>query len=218
MPKKSKKASAKKAAPAAKKKSWIERIKSEFTTVAIVMIPIAIGINQAGRLIHEALGLPVFLDTIGTLFTAMLCGPWVAGIGGFLTNVVTAIAYGRATSVFFGAVQLAIGLFVGLATYKGWLKNWWKVGLVGAAVAIIAALISAPIVVAVRGGVSGQGIDLVFAYFLATGQNFWGAIFASRFLVELLDKAVISIYLPWIAVKRLPDRYARLFKYAGKVR
>ena len=147
-----------------KKMSFSDKIRAEFTTIAIVMIPIAIGINQAGRLIHEALGLPIWLDTIGTIFTAMLCGPWVAGIGGFLTNVVTAIAYGRATSVFFGLVQLGLGLVAGLLVYKGWFKVWWKVPLSGVILAITAALISAPIVVIVRGGVSGSGIDAVFAF------------------------------------------------------
>lgn len=201
-----------------KKITWTERIKAEFTTLAIVMIPIAIGINQAGRLIHEVLGLPVWLDTIGTLFTAMLCGPWVAGVGGFFTNVVTAIAYGRATSVFFGLVQLAMGLLTGFFVYKGWLRTWWKVPLCGIALAVTAALINAPIVVLVRGGVSGQGIDLVFGFFLAMGVKFWESVFASRFLVEILDKAIISIYVAWISVRRLPDKYARLFKYASKVR
>ncbi|MDD5417907.1 MAG: ECF transporter S component [Candidatus Nanoarchaeia archaeon] len=203
---------------AAKKAGFGQKLKSEFTTIAIVMIPIAIAINQVGRLIHEALALPVYLDTIGTLFTAMLCGPWVAGIGGFLTNVVTAIAYGRATSVFFGTVQLGIGLLTGFVVYKGWLKKWWQVPIMGTANALVAALISAPIVGIVSGGVSGQGQDVVFAFFLAAGERFWNALFASRFLVELLDKAVISIFIPWMAVKRLPDRYAKLFKYAHKVR
>nr|MBD3312165.1 ECF transporter S component [archaeon] len=200
------------------KKGIIERIKSEFTTVAIVMIPIAIGINQAGRLIHQALGLPIWLDTIGTIFTAMLCGPWVAGVGGFLTNVVTALIYGRATSVFFGTVQLGIGMLAGYFTYKGWFKKWWQVFLGGVGIAVTAAAISSVIVVFVRGGVSGAGIDLVFGFFLAMGQNFWTSIFASRFLVEILDKAVIAVFVPWLSIKRLPDRYARMFKYASKIR
>ena len=200
-----------------KNKSIIERIKSEFTTVAIVMIPIAIGINQAGRLIHQALGLPVWLDTIGTIFTAMLCGPWVAAIGGFLTNVVTAIAYGRATSVFFGIVQLMVGLIAGLMVYKGWAKKLWSVLTGGVVIAIIAALTSSIIVVFVRGGVSGSGVDAVVAFFLASGTGFWESIVSARIIVEIIDK-LIAVFIPWISIKRLPDKYARLFKYAKKIR
>lgn len=201
----------------AKKMSVMSRIKSEFTTIAIVMIPIAIGINQAGRLIREALGLPVYLDTIGTIFTAMLCGPWVAAIGGFLTNVVTAIAYGRATSVFFGIVQLMVGLVTGLLVYKGWAKKLWSVLAGGILIAIIAALTSSLIVVAVRGGVSGSGVDAVVAFFLATGTGFWESIVSARIIVEMIDK-LIAVFIPWISIKRLPEKYARLFKYAKKIR
>ena len=181
------------------------------------MIPIAIGINQAGRLIREALGLPVYLDTIGTIFTAMLCGPWVAAIGGFLTNVVTAIAYGRATSVFFGIVQLIVGLLAGLFVYKGWFKKLWSLLSGGVVIAILSALTSSVIVVLVRGGVSGSGVDAVVAFFLASGSGFWESIISARIIVEMIDK-LIAVFIPWISIKRLPERYARLFKYAKKIR
>jgi energy-coupling factor transport system substrate-specific component len=108
-----------------KKTGFWAKVKAEFTTTAIVLIPIAIGINQVGRLISTALGLPIFLDTIGTVFMAMLAGPWVASVGGFLTNVVTAIAYGRATSVFFGVstIRRWSQLLVCLSTKAG-LRNY----------------------------------------------------------------------------------------------
>lgn len=207
-----------KSKPAEKKESLWKNITTDFTTIAIVIIPIAIGINQVGRLISTALSLPIFLDTIGTIFAAMLTGPWVAGVAGFLTNVVTAIAYGRPTSVFFGLVQLGLGLVAGYFTYKGWFKIWWHVPLLGIILAATATLITAPISVYVMGGVSGTGIDLVFAFFQAAGAKFWTSIIASRFLTDLLDKAIIATYLPWLTIKNLPEKYAKLFKYAKMIR
>ncbi|MFA5405868.1 MAG: ECF transporter S component [Candidatus Nanoarchaeia archaeon] len=200
----------------AKKGLW-NKLKAEFTTTAIVLIPIAIGINQVGRLISTALGLPIFLDTIGTVFMAMLAGPWVAGVGGFLTNVVTAIAYGRATSIFFGVVQLFVGLIAGWFVYNGWLKKLWSVFTTGALIAVIASLVSALMVVAVRGGVSGTGVDAVVAFFLASGTGFWTSIVSARIITEMIDK-IIAVFVPWISIKRLPEKYARLFKYTSKIR
>ncbi|MDD2678804.1 MAG: ECF transporter S component [Candidatus Nanoarchaeia archaeon] len=202
---------------AKKSKNWLERLMGEFSTTALVLIPICIGINQIGRLISTALQLPIYLDTIGTVFMAMLAGPWVAGVGGFLTNVVTAIAYGRPTSVFFGIVQLAVGLIAGWFVYKGWLKKGINVLWTGALIAVLAALVSSVIVVYVRGGVSASGVDAVVAVFLASGQGFWASIISARILTEMLDK-IIAVFIPWISVKRLPEKYARLFKYTTKIR
>ncbi len=194
-----------------------DKIKMEFTTIAIVMIPICIGINQVGRLASTSLGLPLFLDTIGTIFTAMLCGPWVAATAGFLTNVVTALIYGRPTSVAFGMVQLMIGFVAGLFIYKGWVKKWYQVLIFGVTIAFVSAIMSATISSALTAGLSGTGVDIVIAFFLKAGAGFWTSIISARIIVEMIDKNV-SGFVAWIPIKKLPERYAKLFKYAKKVR
>ncbi|MDD4352839.1 MAG: ECF transporter S component [Candidatus Nanoarchaeia archaeon] len=202
---------------AKKNSSFMDKLKSEFTTTALVLIPIGIAINQIGRLISTALALPVFLDTIGTVFMAMLAGPWVAGIGGFLTNVVTAIAYGRPTSVFFGTVQLFIGLVVGFFVWKGWLKKPLPVLGTGVLLAVTAAFVSSLISTLVAGGVSGSGVDVLVAVFLAAGQKYWTSMVGARIITESIDK-IIAVFVPWLSIKRLPEKYARLFKYTNKIR
>lgn len=49
-------------------------------------------VNFVGGQLASILKLPMYLDTIGTIFAAMLCGPWVGAVTGGLTNVVTGIA------------------------------------------------------------------------------------------------------------------------------
>ncbi|MDD5499340.1 MAG: hypothetical protein PHT91_00505 [Candidatus Nanoarchaeia archaeon] len=101
--------------------------------------------------------------------------------------------------------------------YKGWLKKGINVLWTGALIAVLAALVSSVIVVYVRGGVSASGVDAVVAVFLASGQGFWASIISARILTEMLDK-IIAVFIPWISVKRLPEKYARLFKYTTKIR
>jgi len=202
---------------AKKNMSFWSKLKGDFSTIAIVMIPIAIAINQVGRLISTSLELPLFLDTIGTVLTAMLCGPWVAATGGFLTNVVTALIYGRPTSVAFGLVQLAIGFIAGLFIYKKWVRKWWQVFIFGVTIAIVAALMSAIISSALTAGLSGTGVDLVIAFFLNAGAGFWTSIISARILVEMVDK-IVTAFVAWIPVKSLPQRYAKLFKYVKNVK
>ena len=45
-----------------------------------VLIPVAIAINIAIGQIVVLLKLPVFLDSIGTVLVAALCGPWLCAL------------------------------------------------------------------------------------------------------------------------------------------
>lgn len=60
--------------------------------LALLVIPVSVAVNFVGGQLASILKLPMYLDTIGTVFAAMLCGPWVGAVAGGLTNVVTGIA------------------------------------------------------------------------------------------------------------------------------
>ena len=49
-------------------------IKSDFSMLAILIIPIAVAVNFVGGQLASLLKLPMYLDTIGTIFAGMLCG------------------------------------------------------------------------------------------------------------------------------------------------
>ena len=66
----------------------MDRIRREFSTLTLVMIPVAIAINIViGQLIY-ALKLPLYLDSIGTVLVGVLVGPWAGALTGFLANFV----------------------------------------------------------------------------------------------------------------------------------
>ena len=75
----------------ARKLSFWEGIKAQFSTKCLVLIPIAVGINLIGGTLCSALKLPLFLDMIGTIVVACLSGPWVAALTGLLTNLFLAL-------------------------------------------------------------------------------------------------------------------------------
>lgn len=75
----------------ARKLSFWEGIKAQFSTKCLVLIPIAVGINLIGGTLCSALKLPLFLDMIGTSVVACLSGPWVAALTGLLTNLFLAL-------------------------------------------------------------------------------------------------------------------------------
>ncbi len=66
----------------------MQRWKQDFTTLSIVMIPVAIAINIAVGQIIYALKIPLYLDSIGTVLVGVLAGPWVGALTGLLANLI----------------------------------------------------------------------------------------------------------------------------------
>ena len=64
-------------------------IKDDFTMLTILLIPIGVAVNVVGGNLASLLKLPMYLDTIGTIFTGIIAGPWVGAVTGLLTNIVT---------------------------------------------------------------------------------------------------------------------------------
>ncbi len=54
----------------------VSRIKADFTTLTVALIPVAIVINiVVGQIVQSVLKLPIYLDSIGTVLVAVLAGP-----------------------------------------------------------------------------------------------------------------------------------------------
>lgn len=91
-------------------------IKDDFTMQAILIIPVCVAVNFVGGQLAGLLKLPMYLDTIGTIFASLLCGPWVGAVAGGLTNVVTGIA--NPTNFAFIPVNIIAGLVTGFLARK----------------------------------------------------------------------------------------------------
>lgn len=94
------------------KASFAQKLKDQFSTKSLVLIPIAVGINLIGGTLCSMLKLPLFLDTIGTLVVACLSGPWVAALTGLLTNVFLAIV-ANPVNFPYAIVSVLVGLTAG---------------------------------------------------------------------------------------------------------
>lgn len=193
----------------------MDSIRKEFTTIALVMIPVAIAINIAVGQIVFGLKIPLYLDSIGTVLVGVLAGPLVGGLTGFLANVIWGL-FGNVIYVPFAAVAAMIGVLAGLFTQAGWLRGWWKVIIAGLITGIVAAAFSAPIAAYVFGGVTGSGTDAVVAMFRSLGLDILGANFAQGVFSDPLDKA-ISFLIVWLIVRALPKRFLARFPRAESV-
>ena len=99
----------------------------QFDTRTIVLMPIAIAINIIlGATVANALKLPIYLDSIGTILVGALAGPVAGALTGFLANRSGPTSSRRRSRT--GRrrrsriVAAVIGLMAGLAGRAGWLR------------------------------------------------------------------------------------------------
>lgn len=182
----------------------LEKIKNNFNTQTWVLIPIAIAINIAMGQIVLVLKLPVFLDSIGTVMVAVLCGPWAGALTGALSNVIWGIAIDPGAFPWW-PVAAMIGYMAGRMAQWGFFKSWWKVVVTGFVVALTAAIVSTPIAVYLFGGITASGSSFITAYLLQTGQGIWSAVMSTSFLTEPVDK-ITTAMIAFAIILGLPKR------------
>ncbi len=178
-------------------------IKTDFTLLALLIIPIAVAVNFVGGQLASLLKLPFYLDAIGTIFGAMLCGPWVGATIGLATNVVTGIA--NPVNLAFIPVNVAVGLVTGFLSRKNMFSNWgkWFVSMI--LMSLTSIIVAAPIVVYVYGGVTGDGASLATAMLMATGTNIWVSVIGSNGLFNVVDR-IISYFISFFVIRVIPER------------
>lgn len=189
-----------------------QELKKEFSTLTLVLMPIAIGINIVGGVFIVALKLPIYLDSIGTVLVGILAGPWAGAVTGLLANVIWGltidpVAFPFAITAFF------IGLVAGFLGRAGMFRTLPRALLSGAIIGVMAATVSTPIVVYVFGGVTSSGSTFITAYLLATGRQLIQAVFSSSIISDVGDK-LITCLVAYLIVRNLPARLRSRFAQA----
>jgi len=182
----------------------------QFSTLTIVLIPVAIGINYVGKLIAAALKLPLWLDSIGTVLAAMLAGPWVGAISGAANNVIFGLT-ADPISFWYLITSIAIGFVVGYLAFTGWVSSFGRAVALGFIVGIVATVVSTPINVILWEGQTGNVWgDALYAYLVGNGWPIWLASFLDELVVDIPDK-LATVIVSYLILRALPERLASLF-------
>ncbi len=195
----------------------MERLRRDFTTVGIVLMVVGILINVVVSRIVVVLSLPLYLDSIGTIFVGALAGPWLGALTGILSNLIAAFLGNPANFIPYIPVAAVIGFLAGVFSRYGWFKTWWQFILAGVITGVIGALLSAPITAYVNSGVVGTGMDVLTAAFRSMGFSTLTANFLQGISTDPLDKA-ISYLLVYSVIQALPSRYLDRFPRGEFVR
>ncbi len=182
---------------------WTGPLRFNLGSVGVVLIFSSLGLNFAGHAIAVRFGLPLFLDSIGTVLAGVVAGPWVGGSVGLISNLVSSNTIDPIAAPY-GIVSFAVGFAAGLARYLNWQKRvsgWVALWLVTFA---IASLVSTPLNFLIGGGKSGIAFgDSI--YQTLSGAHFPRVLasFVGEAAIDLPDK-LLTVVVALLIAQGLP--------------
>lgn len=170
---------------------------------------VAIAMNIVLGIITNALAIPLYLDTLGTVLSAVILGPLAGVIVGGLSNIITGLIY-SVTDIPFCLVNMAVGLIVGLVAKK---FKWGFVQalITGLVLSVVCPVIGTPIGIYVYGGLNGSFSDVLVMGLVKSGQTIFAASFLRNVASNLIDKVGTCI-IAWALIKALPARFLDNFR------
>lgn len=170
---------------------------------------ISIAVNIVLGIVTSALGIPLYLDTLGTVLVAALVGPFPGAIVGALTNIITGLMY-SVTDIPFCLVSVVVALIVGFAVKKFRLTLISAIVL-GLILSVVCPVIGTPIGIFVYGGLNGTFSDVLVMGLLQSGQSIFAASFLRNIASNLIDK-IGTMIVAWAIIRWLPMSIMQNFK------
>jgi energy-coupling factor transport system substrate-specific component len=148
-------------------------------------------LNLFGHIAAGRLGLPLYLDMIGTAAAAFAFGPWAGAAVGLATNVLSAITDDGPVSMWFALVNVTGGLLWGFGFRRwGFNRGPLRFLLLTVIVAVACTLVAAPILVFAFGGFNAHPASALTSGLVELGDSLWGAVVSSNLATSLADKLI----------------------------
>lgn len=180
-----------------------------FTTQRLIVIALCAALNFSIGAIVYLVKLPIYMDSVGTILCALLI--WPDRRAAFVCCLVAALVSTLFTGLFvnpflpyFVGTDLVICLCAAFVTanfadtFRERPMNPARFGsrvLIGGIVTgVAAAIVSAPVVVYLFGGVTGSGSAFIVAFFLKTGEQLWKAVLLSGLTADPVDKTLQVLF------------------------
>ena len=174
----------------------------------ITLIALAIVINIVGSYIALVLHLPIYLDSMGTIMTAILLGPFYGLFSGVLSALVTGM-----TSDIYALYYMPVGIVLGVMTGFVFQKNKSnKLFIKAFCISIPASLISACITANVFGGITSSGSTMLVQLLAKTPLGLTLSCLIVQFFTDYFDR-LLSLWLVLSVIKKLPDSFIKKLEH-----
>ena len=155
-------------------------------------------INYIGRVLTTFFVLPVWLDSVGTVFAAYVLGPVCGAIVGATGNILYGLHV--RTVLFYGLVNIVVGVTVGICSKKGFLQNIFGMLSTAFLVAVFSTVISTPLNhILAEGSTGNVWGDGVAELLQEMGCNRTLSRIVGEFYLDFLDR-LITMLLLFLAV------------------
>lgn len=174
----------------------------------ITLIALAIVINIVGSYIALGFHLPIYLDSIGTIMTAILLGPFYGLFPGVLSALITGM-----TSDIYALYYMPVGVVLGIVTGLIFQKNKTNKLFVKAfCISVPASLISACITANVFGGITSSGSTMLVQLLAKTPLGLTLSCLIVQFFTDYFDR-LLSLWLVFSVIKKLPDSFIKKLEH-----
>jgi len=190
----------------------------------VILAAACIALNVALGTLVYVLKLPLYLDSVGIMLAALLAPGTRAHacVVASLVAIISFVIFGLLASPFepwFIGTGVAGALYGALVT-RGRVTTLVdgtasasafviRLLLFGVGWGIVAAVVSAPVVVGLFGGVTGAGTTLIFAFLVKTGHQMLSAALLTGFSADPIDKT-LSLLIAIQVARFTPRRFRQL--------
>ena len=180
----------------------------KLTTLALCGV-----INILGGTIALLLRLPVYLDSIGTVLAAALCGPAAGLVPGLISGLISGMT-SDVYAFYYIPVQLVIGLVAGLVFRRlrpshtaesrseslSLRSMGWKLFPAALVISLPGTVVSSTITAVVFGGITSSGSTVLVQLLHSLGMNLTLSVCVVQALTDFVDRmivlAVVLVILP----------------------
>jgi energy-coupling factor transport system substrate-specific component len=177
----------------------------------IPFIAFGILLNLIPAAIVAAVKLPIYLDAVGTVVITLALGFRAGALTGVLSFLIGGVTQ-NPVMPFFAGTQFAIAAYTQVVARRGWFRGVRYVIPAGIGLGVVAAIVSAPVIVQLFGGLTGSGVSLVTAFLLAAGNSVVKSVLLSGFAAEPIDKTVQCLVAYWLLKSVPKSSFARMGK------
>lgn len=178
-------------------------------STALSVIAICLAANIAVGFVVRKMGLPIYLDTIGTVLATILLG-WRWGLLAAAFSVILGSFLIWPQYFWYSATAIGIVVSVELSykfsLFKSPLRTVWA----GLFVAVVAAFLSAPITAHFEAA-TFSGNDIITAFFRSMGNSLLKSVIFSGLSSEPVDK-VTTCLIVYYAIKGLPSHVLERYR------